>query len=323
MRRMGEGKTQDEGRVEAALAAVLQSNLHIGGRAPVYTRVTSPVASPMHSGVDGDGWRVDMGGDSFFLKLHDGDTADFIDLGASFKAAAAAAIVGVAPKLLWSDLGLGAAMWEYKGMDWRTALFDDSWNPDVVPKVAGTLRRLHGSHSFGVTRSIFDTLERYVELARGRGVKLPGDFGWMLGNVRDVAAAMLAAGADRCPCHGDLIASNIMIGPPRDAIFVDWDEAGDADPYWDIGVYMAEAFPFDEPALAMIEEYSGRADRRLLARARLYGIATDLAWAVRSLILAHQARRRDVEYFKYGQWRALRCRVALHDPKFEQMLRSL
>lgn len=323
MPRLGEGISQEDARVEAALLKALAFNRQIDGRELVYARVTNPIASPMHCGVDGDGWRIDTASGAFFLKLYDRDTADFIDLDASFGAAAAAAMTRVGPELLWSEPVLGAAMWEYKGSDWRTAIFDDSWSTDIVSGVATALHRLHGGKRFGITRNVFETLEKYVLLGCARGVKLPGDFGWMHGNVRDIAAAISAAGVDYCPCHGDLIASNIMIGPRREVIFVDWDEAGDADPYWDIGVYMAEAFPFDEAALAMIEEYSGRADRRLLSRARLYGIAADLAWAVRSLILAHQTQRTDVEYFKYGQWRALRCRVALHDPKFEQMLRYL
>jgi thiamine kinase-like enzyme len=324
MPRLGEGTSREEKRAEGALAQALECLPDVDLGSLTYTLAVVPVASPMHSGVDGDGWRVEAGGGRcFFLKLYGEDTAELLDLNASFKAAAAAGNAGLSPKLLWSALAMRAALWEYKGAPWRTAIFDDSWRREVVSRVTGSLRRLHGGKPLGRVRSVFEDLESHVALARMREVSLPVDFDWMLGNVRDIARAIAAAGADRRPCHGDLIASNIMIGPQDEALFVDWDEAGDGDPYWDLGMYMVEAFPFDGPALAMIEDYAGRADGQLLARARLYGIAGDLAWAVRSLILAHGTRRTEVEYFKYAQWRALRCRVALHDPKFEQMLRSL
>ena len=324
MPRIGEGASNKEQRVELAIISALESDPEIELGELNYVQTVAPVASPMHSGVDADAWRVDSpAGFSFFLKLYDEDTAEFIDLDTSFKAAATAGNNGLAPKLLWSSTSQRAGMWEYKGSNWRIAIFDDSWKQEIATRVAGSLRKLHGGECISRPRSVFETLRDYVGIARQRKVVLPIDFDWMYANVNDIARAISAAGADLHPCHGDLIASNIMIGSARDILFVDWDEACDSDPFWDLGMYIAEAYAFDEPALAMIEAYAGRADRKLLARARLYGIAGDLTWAVRSLILAHQTRRTAVEHFKYGQWRALRCRVALHDPKYEQMLRLI
>ena len=324
MRCLGEGSSHEELRAEAAIEHARHKISQMNRDGIAYMRTISPIASPMYSGVDGDGWRIDTGeGVSFFLKLYQKDTAEFVDLDTSFKAAAAAANQAIAPKLLWSAPTLRAAIWEYKTAPWRAATFEDSANPDVAVQVACSLRQLHAAKPLGKLRSVFTDLKNYVALAQERAVVLPVDFNWMLGNVQYIERAISAAGFDLCACHGDLIASNIMIGPRREVLFVDWDEAGDSDPYWDLGMYMAEAFPFDQQALAMIESYAGQADVRLLSRARLYAIAGDLAWAVRSLIMAHQTERLEVEYFKYAHWRALRCRVALHDPKFEQMLRFI
>ena len=324
MRRLGEGSSHKELRVEAVIEHARQKISQMNCDGIAYIQTVSPIASPMYSGVDGDGWHIDTGeGGSFFLKLYQQDTAEFVDLDTSFLAAAAAANQAIAPKLLWSAPELRAAIWEYKGAPWRSATFEDSANPDIAAQIARKLRQLHAAKPLGKSRSVFTDLKKYLALAQERAVVLPADFNWMLSNVRDIELAINAAGLDLAPCHGDLIASNIMISPHREVLFVDWDEAGDSDPYWDLGMYMAEAFPFDQQALAMMEIYAGRADHKLLSRARLYAIAGDLAWAVRSLIMAHQTERIELEYFKYAQWRALRCRVALHDPKFEQMLRFI
>jgi hypothetical protein len=324
MARLGDGASREELRVEECIVLAMQGRAGIDLKALSYAHVAGPVASPMHSGVDADGWRVDVaGGTSLFLKLYADDTRDFLDLDASFRAAGIAADAGLAPKLLWSAPPLGAGLWDYQGTAWRSAVFDDSCARGVVSHVSSALRTLHAGVSFGRARNVFETVESHVALATARTVRLPADFDWLLSNVRDIGQAIHAAGVDQQPCHGDLIASNLLIGPGDEVAFVDWDEACDSDPYWDLGMYMVEAFPFDPPALAMLEDYGGRADARLLARCRFYGIAGDLAWAVRSLILAHQTTRVEVEYFKYAQWRALRCRVAMHDPKFEQMLRTL
>jgi hypothetical protein len=55
------------------------------------------------------------------------------------------------------------------------------------------------------------------------------------------------------------------------------------------------------------------------------GLHVSALWvqALGAMLLARRTGRLDLEYFKYGQWRALRARVALHDQKFEHMLRSL
>jgi thiamine kinase-like enzyme len=329
MPRLGEGMTDEDHRAERAISAAAGALPSWRGAAVSYVKIVSAIASPMHSGVDGDGYRVDVVRKeerepaSFYLKLYAGDTAPFLDLPVSFHAAAGAGRASVAPLLLWSDPGLKAALWEFRGPGWRTAIHDDSWNRAVVPEAARSLRRLHAQPLLGHQHNVFERLEAYVGIARAENVTLPDDFEWTLANVRGIRAAIAAAGADVRPCHGDLIASNMLIGPKGQVELVDWDEACDSDPYWDLGMYFAEAFPFDDGALAMLEDYGGKADRRLLARCRLYGIAGDVTWAVRSLILAHRTQRLDVEYFKYGQWRALRARVALHDQKFEHMLRTL
>jgi thiamine kinase-like enzyme len=321
--------TDEDHRAERAIAAAAGALPSWRGAAVSYVKIVSAIASPMHSGVDGDGYRVDVvrreerDAASFYLKLYGGDTAPFLDLPLSFHAASMAGRAGVAPALVWSDANLRAGLWEFRGADWRTAIHDDSWDRTVVPAVAGAFRRLHAQPLLGRQRNVFDRLNDYVRIARMENVSLPDDFEWTLANVHDIRDAIAAAGADLQPCHGDVIASNMLIGPQNHLELVDWDEACDGDPYWDLGMYFAEAFPFDDGALAMLEDYHGSADRKLLARCRLYGIAGDVSWAVRSLILAHRTQRLDIEYFKYGQWRALRARVALHDQKFEHMLRSL
>ncbi len=204
-----------------------------------------------------------------------------------------------------------------------TATLGDLETPAVGEALVGTLKRLHQGPRFSRTRSVFDLVETYAAEASARSVGLPDDYGWMLDNVRDIAAAVTAAGVDTVPCHGDGIASNVMLGAGGEILLVDWDEAANADPYWDLGSFFAEAYPFDAQARTALEAYAGRADEALLARCRLYGVADDFAWGTRSLIAATVTERVDIEYFKYAQWRLLRCRTDLRDRRFEERLRSL
>ena len=294
------------------------------GRRLARSPATAPVASPMQRGIDGDGWIVELDAtERYFVKVPSEDAHPFVDAAASLAAARQAGTLGVAPPLVWSDPGSGIAVWPCLDAPWRTAVLADLETPRLAQGVVETLRRLHAGPAFGRTRSVFDLVETYAADASARPVGLPADYAWMLDQVRDIAAAVAAAGIDPVPCHGDGIASNVMVGAGDAILLVDWDEAANADPYWDLGSLFAEACPFDAQARAALEHYDGRCDEALLNRCRLYGIADDLAWATRSMIAATLTTRVDVEYFKYAQWRFLRCRMDLADRRFEERLRSL
>jgi thiamine kinase-like enzyme len=286
------------------------------------TLAAMPVASPMQRGVDGHDWVIDSG-ERFFLKIPAEEALLFVDPQASARAAGQAGMLGAAPKLLWCDSETGAALWPFLDPSWRTAGLADLENPDILGSVIEVKRMVHRGPRFGRTRSVFDLIKLYAAEAEWHGVKLPDDYEWMLHCVRDIAAAIAAAGSDTTACHGDGIASNVMLRDSGEVLLVDWDEAVDADPYWDLGSLFAEAFPFDREARAALEHYTGRCDEALFARCRLYGIADDLAWATRSIVAAKVSQRVDVEFFKYAQWRFLRCRMALRDRAFEERLRML
>ena len=78
-------------------------------------------------------------------------------------------------------------------------------------------------------------------------------------------------------------------------------------PGWQAGVEMAE----------------GRRDARVLDRCRAYAVADDLMWGLQGLILSATSPRRDLEFLKYGEWRLLRCRMALREPGFAARLHRL
>jgi len=309
-----------ERQIESLLATVAPWR----GRCIEYERAVQPAASPMQRGVDGNCWLVEVDGtERFFVKQAAEEARRFLDPAATVAAAAIAAAAEIAPRLVWADPSTGDAVWEFLDSDWSTATLGALASPALLAALISAKRTIHRGPAFPRTRSVFELVERYAEIAFAAGIKLPEDYAWMLENVREIGRAIAAAGVDVVPCHGDGIASNVMVGPRYRVLLVDWDEAVNADPYWDLGSLFAEAFAFDPPARAALELYDGCCDEAVFARCRLYGIADDLAWATRNMISAAETRRPDIEFFKYAQWRFLRCRMDLHDRRFEERLRAL
>ena len=84
-------------------------------------------------------------------------------------------------------------------------------------------------------------------------------------------------------------------------------EAHDLEPGWRAGIEMQE----------------GRCEARVLNRCRAYAAADDLLWGLQGLVLAATSPRREPEFLKYGEWRLLRCRMALREPGFADRLHRL
>ena len=160
-------------------------------------------------------------------------------------------------------------------------------------------------------------------MAREGGVALPADADALLASVGAIGAALEAAGRDVAPCHNDGQASNILLGPGGDVLLVDFDCAGQSDPHYDLAVLLNEAHDFEAGWQAGVEMQEGRCDARVLNRCRAYAVADDLLWGLRGLILSATSPRRDMEFLKYGEWRLLRCRMALGEPGFAERLHRL
>ena len=75
--------------------------------------------------------------------------------------------------------------------------------------------------------------------------------------LNTITASFKAAGSDRVPCHGDGVASNVMINPAGAVRLVDFDSAGNHDPYFDLGSLIVEIAQCPALARSMLEIYAG------------------------------------------------------------------
>jgi hypothetical protein len=321
MKQPGQGETQDELDAEAAIAAVAAWT----GRSVAYAPLPAGLASPSHRGVDSVRWQVTVEGEAapWFLKVLTPEHAAFVDPDVAFAAAAAAAGAGSAPRPYFNLPGQRAIVTDLLGPDWSTATIDDLRAPDVLAAVISAKKAIHGGTTLGSAWTVFDRLRTFDAARRAAGVEGPADLWWMLDWAGRIEKAILAAGTDVRPGHADGLASNVMLGSNGAVMLVDFDEARDTDPFYELGALLNEAFQFEaemEPALEMFE---GRVSRASLARCRAYAAADDLTWGLWGLLMDKVSPRGGIEFLKYAQWRLLRCRMALRDPGFDAKLRQL
>jgi hypothetical protein len=280
-------------------------------------------ASPSWRGVDAAGILFD-GARPIFAKAYHGEISLYGHWPSIVAAARHAGEIGVGPRIIAADIEHGLLVMEALGEGWRAAtLADMAPGGEHGSAVLGLRKALHAGPKLPRTLTVGDHIEELHDALAGAGAYRPADFSELIAYARRIAAAIHAAGHDLVPAHGDGNASNVMIHADLGPRLVDYDLAANRDPYEDLASHLVEAFWFTSDMAAVFEAFHGRADERLFARVRLYGVADDLRWAMIGLLTSHLSPRRSVEYLKFAEWRLLRARLAMRHPDFETCLGRL
>jgi hypothetical protein len=311
--------------VAADVAAVLAASPWAGHAGLTWRPGVAAVASPMCQAVDWSNWVVTSADtpEALFLKILAPEMRGLVDPVAAHAGAVAAAQTGVGPAVrffLAREAALGLA---YLPSPWRGARLDDLQRPDVLAATIAAKQALRRSPALPRRWDVFERIRFCMGQATAAGAALPADMPALLAQAQDIERAIDAAGVDRLPCHNDGQASNILLGPDGRVLLVDFDCAGEADPYYDLAVLLNEAHGFEAGWRLGIEMHDGLCTPSLLNRCRAYGVADDLLWGLWGLLMSTTSPRRDLEFLKYGEWRLLRCRMALREPGFADRLHRL
>lgn len=320
MKAVGHPETPFEQRVEDALARIPDWR----GRPLRYALAAAPVASPTHRGVASDCLRVALDGEAdVFLKIRHADMADDLTPVAVQAAERAGALrIGPAVRIV-ADGVLGL---DFLPDPWRYARVGDLQDTATLAAVLAALRRLQGEGPLGVSFCPFDRIAALARQAAAVGAPLPEGTADLIAAAALIGEAMRASGIDLAPCRNDGIASNVMLGGAggdHGIRLVDFDLAGDADPWFEVGALINEVCRFEDGRRAAVEAYAGACDPRRLARCRLYGAVDDVMWGLWGIVRAVTSPRGGIEFFKYGQWRLFHARTTTGAWDFEAWLRGL
>lgn len=321
MKRLGSPANGLEARAEQAI----RSMSAIDAATVTYALAAAPVASPSYQAVESASFDVapDGGDANLFLRLGNDEVAELVDDVVAFVAAKRLHTLGLSPEPLAHVKEARAILFARLGDGWRTAKIDDLMGSAAVARLVAMQTAIAAGPAFGRPWSVFDGIDQLWAMVSATNAALPGDAEWMMAWMTPIRQAIAAAGVDLKPAHGDPHSSNVMLGPDGAMQLVDFDMAGDIDPYYQLGVQMNELYQFESQMKPLLEMHDGSFSARAFSRCRLYAAADDLYWALRSLLQNARSQLLGVEFLKYAGWRFLRCRMLLGLPGFEERLRSL
>ena len=223
---------------------------------------------PLGGGITNHNFRVDLGDETFVLRIGGEDTQLLgIDRESEHAASRVAAELGLAPEVV--------AFLEPEGY-LVTRFVEGEVGTVDVPQVGAALRRLHDGPAIPSRFDSFRVVEAYRAIAEERGVVVPPLYGW----AREIARRIeeQRRGAPTLPCHNDLLNANFIAAGDRLWI-VDWEYAGMGDPFFDLGNFAVNHGLDAEGERLLLESYGG-SDHEALILMRFMSDFREAMWGV-------------------------------------------
>src|SRR5687768_13753839 len=272
---------------------------------------------PLGGGITNHNFRVDLGDEIVVLRVAGKDTDLLgIDRFVERDASIAAAELGVGPE--------GVGFVEPEGylltrvIEGRPISVEEMRRPQVVGRVAETLRRVHEGPPIPGRFDSFRVVDTYAETAAAHGVDLPENFRWAKGVADEIEAAR--RGETPVPCHNDLLNANFLDDGEAVRI-VDWEYAGMGDRFFDLANFSIN-HGFDEEANdALLRGYFGAVEGGNARALRVMRFMSDFREAMWGVV-QQGISELDVDFVAYADEHFERLRRTAADPAFDAALRG-
>lgn len=270
-------------------------------RLPAFRDVEDVTATPLGGGLTNRNYRVEVGGETFVLRVSGaGVEGLLIDRPREMAAVRAAAAAGVAPEVVDHLPDYSVVLTRFA--HGRPVTADEARRPDALAWVARALRAYH-DHPVPAGLGPFcpyHTARHYYRLAVAKGVPVPPELGPAV-ELADRLEAAAGPAVDPRLCHNDLLLGNfIAVG---DGVRVlDWEYAGLGDPMFDLGNFAAHAQLDEAGERALLLAYRGEVTDADLRRLLLMRLASDLREATWGFLQAGVSTLHPPAYYlDYGR----------------------
>ena len=218
--------------------------------------------APLGGGITNHNFRIDIGGESFVLRLVGQGTGLLgIDRDVEYAAHLAAAAVGVAPEVVAFLQPEGCLVTQF--INGRPIDPVEMGRPEGIGRVARALRTVHALPPVRATFSPFRVVDDYARLAREHNVRFPHEFDRLHRQLDEIPQR---PGADARLCHNDLLNANFLDdGTLR---ILDWEYAGMGDVTFDLANFSRNHDFHETQDVLLLQAYFGQATPPRLARLR-------------------------------------------------------
>lgn len=273
--------------------------------------------SELSGGLTNTNYLVDAEGDRYVVRIPGASTELLaVDRENERHNAAAASTTGVSPRIVEVLEDLDVMVIEY--IEGTTMSSERLRSPEMAPRIAASLRRLHAGPRFLNDFDMFRLTEFYLRVCAEHEVRIPDGFAEHRDDVATIERALAVRPVPTVPCHNDLLAEN-YIDDGSQLWIVDFEYSGNNDPTFELGD-TAQECGFDADLRAgLCEAYFGEATPALLARMDLQAVMADVGWTLWAAIQA-KISSIDFDFWGWAEERWARASDVFTDEGFGRLL---
>lgn len=262
-----------------------------------FLRDRAYTVTPLHGGITNRNYLIDTDDESFVLRIA-GENTDYlgIDRSVEYACSVAAAELGVGAPVIAFLPEHGALFTRF--VPGRLLEPREVRALPALRRIVTALRRYHRSAPGPGIFSPFQVVREYYALAWNRQVAFPPTIGEAMERLGRIEAA-LESSEPACPCHNDLLATN-LIDDGTSVRIIDWEYAGMGDRWFDLGNLAANSDFGETEERALLDLYFGEVRPEDVRRLRLMRLASDMREALWGFLQSGVSTL-DYEFLAYGR----------------------
>jgi thiamine kinase-like enzyme len=273
---------------------------------------------PLGGGITNRNFKVDMGEESFVLRIGGKDTELLgIDRSVEHAASLAAAEAGVGPEVIAFVEPEGYLVTRF--LEGRPIPPEEMRTGERIREVAPVLRRIHESAGIPGRFDSFQVVEAYRATAEEHGVRVPA--GFHIAKERSDEIQHARGPQPLRPCHNDLLNAN-FIDDGASIRIVDWEYAGMGDVFFDLANFSINHEFGEEENRALLEEYFGEARPSEVAALILMRFMSDFREAMWGVV-QQGISELDFDFEAYASEHFERLERTAAEPTFRDALASV
>jgi thiamine kinase-like enzyme len=289
-------------------------------RVPHWVGASDLKATPLEGGITNNNFRIDVGGESFVLRIVGADT-ELLGINRDYEYAAnlVAGRIGIASEVYYFIQPEGYLITRFiKG---RAIPPEEIRQPENIRRVMEAVRKIHTMQVIPGTFDAFDVVRDYTETARSYQVVFPKDFDWLVERLREAEKALSVHPYKPCPCHNDLLNANFLTN--GQLYILDWEYAGMGDAFFDLANFSDHHNLSDEQDRWMLECYfDGEVKPDQWAHLKIMKTMSDLREATWGLVQIGISKL-DFDFREYADKFFGRVMENIHNPNWYEFLKEV
>lgn len=286
-------------------------------RVPQWKEAKDLRYSPLGGGITNRNFRVDVGGESYVLRVAGANTELLgIERENEYIANRLAGEKGIAPEVYYYIQPEGYLVTRF--IQGQPLPPEELKQPENLRKVAAMLKEIHALPPIPGKFIVFRVVEDYTKVAQRYGVAFPDNFDWLLERMYEAEKAFQVGALPLMPCHNDLLNENFLHVDGR-IYLLDWEYAGMGDIFFDLANLSVNHHFSDEEDRLLLQSYFGEVTDTNWARLKTMKILSDFRESMWGLVQIGISDL-DFDFREYANKHFRRMTQNLKDPRWGEWL---